>query len=479
MVRAGGARRAQVHESQANACWHAFCRYGSAPDLPERSVRCTLPVRPGGPVSGPPLFPSRRHPRRVFRPLTLFVAWRYLRARRRNRFTSLVSAASLLGIALAVAALVIVLSVMNGFEREVTRHVLGMTAHAVVVHPGRPLADWQTLDARLQADASVRATAPYVRASGMLSHRGEVRGVVVEGLDPDRERAVTSLERYVTEDALALLGGETNRVLLGASLATALRASPGDTLTLVVPAWDAAGRALAPRYERLVLGGTFHVGMQQFDAGLVLMDLPHAQRTFALGDAVSGVRLRFASAAVAPVASRALVASVDPSLGVIDWTQYHRNFFLALASQKRIMFVILVLIIAVAAFNIAANMTMVVTEKTRDIAILRTMGASRRAIVVLFLLQGALLGLAGTALGALLGAWGAAESNAVADALERLIGVDLVNADVYFIDYLPAELRVGDVGAVTLATLALAVLATVYPALRAASVDPARAIQYD
>lgn len=435
-------------------------------------------MRPGGPFRGPPPFDPQRIPR-VFRPLTLFVALRYVRSKRRHRFASFVSLASVLGIALAVGALVIVLSVMNGFEREVTRHVLGMTAHALVVRPGRHLEDWQALDEQLGADSRVSASAPYVRASGMLSHRGEVRGVVIEGIDPERERGVTALERYLPEGALAALGTDSNKVLMGRSLARELRVSPGEVLTLVVPTWDASGRARAPRYERLVLGGTFHVGMQQFDQGLVLMDIDHARRVFGTGDAVSGLRLRFTSAAAAPLAARQLVERLDPSLAVIDWTQYHRNFFLALASQKRIMFVILVLIIAVAAFNIAANMTMVVTEKTRDIAILRTMGASRRNIVALFLLQGALLGLTGTVIGALLGAWGAARSNHVASAIERLIGVDLVNADVYFIDYLPAQLRAGDVGAVALATLALALAATVYPALRAASIDPARAIQYD
>lgn len=414
----------------------------------------------------------------MFRPYPLFIAWRYLRARRRNRFASFVSVVSVAGMALGVAALVIVLSVMNGFEREVVRHVLGMSAHAVIEDP-RGIADWTTVAARLAADERLRGSAPYVRGTGMLSHRGQVTGVVIDGIEPVHEQQVSDIARYLPASALAALRADSRALLVGDGLARRLDLEAGAPVTLIVPTWSADGRALAPRYERLVVAGVFHVGMQQYDSRLGLVHLDDGRNLFATGERVSGLRLRFATPQIAPAAARELAATLGTGAEVLDWTQYHRNFFLALASQKRIMFVILVLIIAVAAFNVAANMIMVVTEKIRGIAVLRTLGATRREVVLLFVLQGLLLGLAGALLGALLGAWGAHESADVARWLEAMLGVDLINADVYFIDYLPAELRLGDVLQVATASLVLALLATLYPAFRAAGIDPARAMHYE
>lgn len=415
----------------------------------------------------------------MFQPYPLFIAWRYLRARRRNRFASFVSLVSIAGIGLGVATLVIVLSVMNGFEREVTRHVLGMSAHASIVRPGAAMAPWPALLERLTRDPRLRAAAPFVRGSGMLSHRGHVTGVAVEGIDPAYEARVSDLGQYVERGVLDSLLPGARRVLIGDGLARSLQVAPGDEFTLVVPQWDASGGVLAPRYVRLTVAGLFHVGMYQFDARLVLMQLSDAAAVFDLGQQVSGLRLRFTDAAQAPRAARELAAALGAGFAAIDWTQYHRNFFLALASQKRIMFVILVLIVAVAAFNVAANMIMVVTEKVRDIAVLRTLGATRAQVVGLFLLQGLLVGAIGVALGVVAGAWGASESAAVAAWIEQLLGVDLINADVYFIDYLPAALRLDDVLLVAASTLLLALLATIYPALRAAGIQPAEAMHYE
>ncbi|MEX2479933.1 MAG: lipoprotein-releasing ABC transporter permease subunit [Gammaproteobacteria bacterium] len=419
----------------------------------------------------------------MFQPWPLFVAWRYVRAQRRNRFAGFVSLVSIAGITLGVAALVIVLSVMNGFEREVTRHVLGMSAHALLVPTSGSLEDWRPALAAAARGDEVRAVSPYLRGSGLLSRKGAVQGVIVEGIEPDLEARTTAIGEYLGADTLATLEAGHNRVVIGAELARSLAVEIGDPLTLMVPAFDAQGAARAPRYVRLVVGGTFHIGMHQFDARLVLMPLADAQAVFHAGDSVSGLRVRFLDAEQAPRAARHLAAALrqrpGQDFGVIDWTQYHRNFFIALESQKRIMFVILMLIVAVAAFNIAANMIMLVTEKMRDIAILRTQGATRMRIVALFLLQGALIGVLGALLGALLGAWGAQESEAVVRFVEALLGIDLINADVYFIDYLPADLRLGDVLLVMAAALTLALLATVYPALRAAAIDPARAVHQD
>ncbi len=415
----------------------------------------------------------------MFQPLTLYLAARYVQPRRRKRFTNFIALVSVAGIALGVAALIIVLSVMNGFEREVVRHVLGMTAHAqLILPPGRDQ-NWENLLTQAQGSASVVGASPYARASGMVSRNGQTRGVVIEGVLPTAEAATTDLGDYLVDVELAQLTPGSRQVLVGSELARQLDLQPGGQLTLVVPSWDVRGQLRAPRYLALEVAGLFHVGMNQFDARLLITHLHDAQELFGLGNTISGIRLRLNDSAAAPVQARVLAKALSPSLQVIDWTQYHRNFFIALASQKHMMFVILTLIMAVAAFNIAANMIIMVTDKTADIATLRTLGMTRQRILVLFLFQGLFIGLTGTLLGALLGAWGAAESASVAAALEHVLGIDLINTQVYYIDYLPAELRSEDVLAVSIAALTLALLATVYPALRAASVEPARATHRD
>ena len=415
----------------------------------------------------------------MFQPFPLFIALRYVATKRRNRFASFVSFVSIAGIALGVGALIIVLSVMNGFEREVVRHVLGMSSHAVLLNDSGLITNWSALEPRIASDPRVVALAPYVRASGMLTRKGKVTGTIVEGIDPARETLVTELAHYLPAGLLAALDASRSDVLLGDSLAKKLAAHTGDQITLVVPQWDSTGRAQAPRYERLRVAGSFHTGMHQYDARLVVTHIDQARRIFQFGDAISGVRTRLRDPAAAPLVAAELAQRLGPEFRAIDWTQYERNFFLALKSQKHIMFVILVLIIAVAAFNIAANMIMIVTEKTRDIAILRTVGTTRGQIVGLFLVQGLILGSAGALLGVAFGAWGASESQHALKFLEGLLGVDLLNSDVYFLDYLPADLRASDLLGVVAASLFLSLLATIYPALRAAAIEPARAVHFE
>jgi len=415
----------------------------------------------------------------VFQPFPLFIALRYITTKRSNRFASFVTFVSIAGIALGVGALIIVLSVMNGFEREVVRHVLGMSSHAVLLSDSGLIADWPALERRVMADPRVVALSPYVRASGMLTRKGKVTGTIIEGIDPELESAVTDLASYLPPGLLQSLDANRGDVLLGDSLAKKLAAQAGDQVTLVVPQWDEQGRALAPRYERLRVAGSFHTGMHQYDARLVVTHIDHARRLFHLGSGISGVRTRLKDPAIAPQAASEIAKQLGADFRAVDWTQYERNFFLALKSQKHIMFVILVLIIAVAAFNIAANMIMIVTEKTRDIAILRTVGTTRTQIVGLFLAQGLMLGTVGALLGLGLGAWGAAESQTAMKFLEGLFGIDLLNSDVYFLDYLPADLRGADLVAVVGASLFLSLLATVYPALRAAAIAPARAVHFE
>lgn len=415
----------------------------------------------------------------MFRPLSLAIAARYLGSKRQHHFANLVSLFSVLGIALGVAALVIVLSVMNGFEREVIRHVLAMTAHGVLVPPSGHLKQWPALLEGVSNADGVLAASPYVRGSALVSRRGSVQGVAVEGISATHEQHVTNLRQYLRRGDLASLLSADRQVLIGAELARSLDLVPGDALRLLIPRWSADGQAQSPRYERLQVAGIFSVGMHQYDSKLLVTSLTTAQQLFELENSISGIRIKFEQAESAPLLIRQLARSLNEEMYIVDWTQYHRNFFLALKSQKRMMFVVLILIVAVAAFNIAANMVMLVSEKTRDIAILRTLGASRSSIVAVFLFNGVLIGLLGALFGALLGAWGCAESEAFAQFIERLLGIDLINSDVYFIDYLPADLRWPDVFSVTAAALALALIATLYPALKAASVNPAVAVHRD
>ena len=357
----------------------------------------------------------------MFQPFPLFIALRYITTKRSNRFASFVTFVSIAGIALGVGALIIVLSVMNGFEREVVRHVLGMSSHAVLFSDSGVIADWPALEKQVLADPRVVALSPYVRASGMLTRKGKVTGTIIEGIDPARESKVTDLAHYLPSNLLNSLDAESGDVLLGDSLAKKLAAHAGDQVTLVVPQWDDQGRTLAPRYERLRVAGSFHTGMHQYDARLVITHIDHARRLFHVGAGISGVRTRLDDPADAPRVAAELVQRLGADFRAVDWTSYERNFFLALKSQKHIMFVILVLIIAVAAFNIAANMIMIVTEKTRDIAILRTVGTTRGQIVGLFLAQGLMLGTVGALLGLGLGAWGAAESQNAMKFLKEII----------------------------------------------------------
>jgi len=415
----------------------------------------------------------------MFRPLPLFIAWRYLSTRRSNRFGSFVSAISLLGVALGVATLIIVLSVMNGFEREVVRHLIGMSAHAIVVARAGEIGDWHAALGSVESEPGVAAATPYRRGTAMLTRKGRVNGVVVEGIDPQRETRVTDIGRLVAPATLARLAASEHAVVLGAALARQLGAVAGAELNLVLPRWDAAGRVMAPRYARVTVAGVFKSGMQQYDARLVLTHLDAAGRLFDQPDTISGLRLRLHDASDAPLVAAAIAARLGGDFRAIDWMQYQRNFFLALASQKRMLFVILVLVIAVAAFNISANLIMLVTEKTRDIAILRTFGTQRRHIIGLFLAQGLILGASGALLGVALGAWGAANSQRALEFFERMLDADLLNADVYLLDYLPAQVEAWDVLLVCGCALVLALLATVYPAWRAAAIDPARAIHFD
>lgn len=417
----------------------------------------------------------------MYRPLSLFIGLRYLRGKRRNRFATFVSFASVLGVATGVAVLIIVLSVMNGFEREVAGHILGMTSHATVFRGGEAMADWPQVASDIRSVPGVTGVQPFIRGSAMINRRGRIKGVVVYGIPRARESEVSDLARYLGDAHLGDLAAANGRtpVFLGQTLADALDARVGDTATLIMPRWSAETGATQPRYAPVNLGGVFKVGMHEFDSAFVLMDLPVAARLFDYGDAVTGLRVRFTSPGEALLQASRLQSILGPSFVVLDWSRFHRNFFQALQSQKRILFLILSVIIGVAAFNVVASMIMVVKEKRRDIAILRTQGCAASTILGAFVIQGLLIGIIGIALGLGTGMLGAEYANDLMRWLERSFDLKLIKADVYYIDYLPTRVLAGDVFRVAGITLGICLFATLYPAWQAARVAPVEALRYE
>lgn len=411
--------------------------------------------------------------------LIFLLGFRHLRSRRRARYASFVSVVSVTGIGLGVAVLIIVSSVMNGFENEVRKHVVGITAHASFLYPGQTIPDWQNAVADIASAQEVSGAAPFVRGGAMLSHSGKVHGVVVQGFDLALENKVSSIGDYISEENKRALAASQRGILLGQHLLKKLSVEAGQNLVLIAPRFSPTSGAQTPKYLNFQVVGSFKIGMHEFDSGMAIVSLAAAQEIFALGDGVSGIRVKFTDAARAPWLARQLASQLDPPAASINWTQYHRNFFEALKSQKRIMFVILSIIVAVAAFNIIASMIMLVREKHGDIAILRTLGMSRASVMLLFIFQGTIIGLVGVLVGIITGILGANFSGEIVGFLEGLLNIQFIKPDVYYIDYLPAVIRAGDVIAVGLVAALISVAATIYPAWRASLTNPADALRFE
>jgi len=412
-------------------------------------------------------------------PYELLVGLRYTRAKRRNHFISFISAASMLGIALGVAALIVVLSVMNGFQREVRTRILSVASHMQITGPGGELADWRGVAERALRLPHVVAAAPFVNGQGLLVNGDTVRGTLVRGIVPDLESQVAELGSKTFAGALsALVPGEFG-IVLGADLARALRVLPGDRVTLIAPQGLVTPAGVIPRLKQFKVVGIFDVGFFEYDNGLALIHLQDAQRLYRMHEDVSGVRLRLDDLFQARTVAREVVQAFGPSFYVSDWTRSHANFFRAVQIEKTMMFIILTLIVAVAAFNMVSTLVMAVTDKQADIAILRTLGATPFSIMKIFVVQGALIGIVGTVLGVVGGITLALNVDVVVPALERLLSIQFLSKDVYLISELPSELQRGDVIAISAVSLALGFFATLYPSWRAARVRPAEALRYE
>jgi len=415
-------------------------------------------------------------------PFEALIGLRYTSARKPgggNRFISFISLISMLGLALGVAALIVVLSVMNGFQKELRTRILGVASHAQISGADGEMENWQQAVAGVARHPRVVAAAPYVQQQGMLSYDGQVKGVLVRGILPAEEDRVADFAGHMKTGALERLQPGEFGIILGAELAYALRAFTGDKVTLIAPQGMVTPAAVLPRLKQFTVVGIFEVGMFEYDSGLALLHMADAQKLYQMNDRVSGVRLKLDDLFAAPTVVRELAGSLGQELRVSDWTRNHANFFRAVAIEKNMMFLILLLIVAVAAFNIVSTLVMTVTDKRADIAILRTLGASPGSIMRIFILQGTLIGVIGLVMGIGGGVALALNVDVVVPFLERLMGIQFLAKDVYYISDLPSDLHWSDVWIIASVSFVLTVLATLYPSWRAARVNPAEALRYE
>ncbi|MBS0580966.1 MAG: lipoprotein-releasing ABC transporter permease subunit [Proteobacteria bacterium] len=408
------------------------------------------------------------------------IGTRHLRSTHRRGFVSFVALMSVCGLTLGVATLIVVLSVMNGFERELRTRMLAVTSHATIAGLEGSIEDWQQVQQQVRGQPGVQAAVPYIESQAMFANGRRMAGASVRGVLPEEERTATGLAQRIVSGSLGELVAGAYGTVLGSALAHELNVRTGDSVVLIAPGGTATPTGVVPRMRRFRVVGIFDSGMYEFDRGLALVNLQDAARLFRSGTGVTGLRLAFADPLQAPRRVREIALSLGgPGYYVNDWTRDHANFFRSIEMTKSMMFLILLMIVAVAAFNIVATLVMIVKEKQTDIAILRTLGAAPRNVLAMFAIQGVLIGLAGTVLGAALGTLLADHLQQLVGALEHLLGTHFLDAKVYYMSDLPAYVEWPDVIKVCAVAFLLCVLATIYPAWRAARTAPAEALRHE
>ncbi len=414
----------------------------------------------------------------MFRPLPLFVGLRYTRAKRRNHFISFISGTSMAGLILGVMVLIVVLSVMNGFDRELRQRILGMVPHATITAAYGELTGWQDISKTVEAIPGIEKSAPFIEAQGLMTSRGQVKGAMIYGIDPDLEATVSILPEHMTAGSLHDLKPGSFDIVLGEILARSLGVAVGDQVTIVLPDAAVNPAGVFPRMKRFRVIGTFAVGAE-LDSSLAYMNLADAAKFMRYREGVEGIRLKMRDLFDAPRLAWEAVMELPGQYYISDWTRTQGRLFQAIQMEKTMVGLLLTLIIAVAAFNIVATLVMVVTDKQADIAILRTFGASPGTIMGVFMVQGAVIGVVGTLAGTLLGVLAALNVPEIVAWIEQLLGIHFLSPDVYFISYLPSELRWNDVAFIASASIGLSFLATLYPSWRASRIQPAEALRYE
>lgn len=409
----------------------------------------------------------------------LLLGLRYTRAKRRNHFISFISLASMLGIGLGVATLIVVLSVMNGFESELRSRILGMASHATISGNSEGLPDWSGVAAMASQNPDVAATAPYIEGEALVKVGSEISGTVIRGVLPGEEAKVSEIGKHMASGALSDLKGGDYNIVLGYELAQQLNVAVGDKVDLMIPQLSVTPAGVLPRFRRFNVVGVFRIGMYEFDRGLVLVHLDDAAALYRMGSNVTGVRLKLNDLFQAPRVAREIAQMTPGAYFVSDWTRSHANFFRAVATEKTVMFLILSLLVGIAAFNIVSTLVMVVQDKQADIAILRTLGATPRSIMAVFMVQGSVIGVIGTIIGVSLGVLLALNVQTLVPLLEAATGRQFLSPDIYYISDLPSDLKLADVLQISLLSLALGLVSTLYPAWRASRVQPAEALRYE
>ncbi|AXQ29744.1 lipoprotein-releasing ABC transporter permease subunit [Solimonas sp. K1W22B-7] len=412
-------------------------------------------------------------------PFELYAGLRYTRAKRRNHFISFISAASMAGIAVGAMALITVLSVMNGFERELRTRILGMASHATISAFQGGLQDWPAAARIAEANKEIVAVAPYIEGEGMIRVGSELSGTLLRGIDPERESKVNEVAAHMKAGQLTDLKPGEYKIVLGYEIAQSMGIGIGDKVDLMIPQASVTPAGVLPRFRRFTVAGVFKVGMYEYDRGMVLIHLQDAQTLLRMGDSVTGVRLKLHDLFEAPRVAHELAQDMAGIYFVSDWTRSHANFFRAVKTEKMVMFIILSLIVGVAAFNIVSTLVMVVQDKQADIAILRTLGASPRSIMAIFMVQGSIIGFVGTLIGVVGGIALALNVERIVPLLEALMGQQFLAPDVYYISDLPSELKWSDVIKISMLSLSLGLISTIYPAWRASRVQPAEALRYE
>ena len=415
----------------------------------------------------------------MFTPLELFIGQRYTHSRRRNRFISFISFASMLGILLGVTVLITVLSIMNGFEKELRDKILGVVAHVTVSGTNGQLSDWTSKLDGLKAEKHVIGAAPYVQKQVMLTNGNLMRGVVLQGIDPAQQSQVSDVNFKMLEGNFSNLKPREYGIVLGVEVAANLGVIPGDKVTVIVPQVQVTPAGVLPRLKRFTVVGIYQIGHPEYDGMTGFIELGDASRLFRLGENVGGIRLKLDDMFAAPAVGHELQTKLGKDFAVVDWSQEHGSFFRAVKTERIAMSLILGLVVLVALFNLVASLVMTVNDKAADIAILRTFGMDAKRILRIFMIQGSIIGIFGTVVGVALGVWLSLNIGTVIPFLENTFGFKIFSADVFYISEIPSDLRWSNVIWIGVASLIASVLATVYPAWRASQVQPAESLRYE